>query len=90
MLTFVVTERRTVHTIDYTGNKSISKSEILDRFKERNVSLTSGIAVRSRESAAREERVQEYEAERGHQYATVTPQTPAGAAGRRGCHFRDR
>ncbi|MBV9939530.1 MAG: hypothetical protein JO150_13565, partial [Acidobacteriaceae bacterium] len=35
ILRFVVTERRTVHTIDYTGNKSISKSEILDRFKER-------------------------------------------------------
>ena len=35
ILRFVVTERRTVHTIDYTGNKSISKSEILDRFKDR-------------------------------------------------------
>src|SRR6185437_10895118 len=39
ILRFVVTERRTVHTIDYTGNKSISKSEILDRFKDRHVSL---------------------------------------------------
>ncbi len=37
ILRFVVTERRTVHTIDYTGNKSISKSEILDRLKERKV-----------------------------------------------------
>ena len=27
-------------TIDYTGNKSISKSEILDRFKERKVNLS--------------------------------------------------
>ena len=35
ILRFVITERRTVHTIDYTGNKSMSKSEILDRFKER-------------------------------------------------------
>ena len=40
ILTFVVTERRTVHTIDYVGNKSISKSEILDRFKERKVALS--------------------------------------------------
>ncbi|MBV8068258.1 MAG: hypothetical protein JO270_00035, partial [Acidobacteriaceae bacterium] len=40
ILRFVVTERRTVHTIDYTGNKSISKSEILDRFKDRHVNLT--------------------------------------------------
>ena len=40
LLRFVVVERRTVHTIDYSGNKSISKSEILDRFKERKVNLT--------------------------------------------------
>jgi len=74
ILRFVVTERRTVHTIDYTGNKSISKSEILDRFKERHVTLTPesqydpGKVQRARNVLA------EYEAERGHQYATVTPQ----------------
>jgi outer membrane protein insertion porin family len=74
ILRFVVTERRTVHVIDYTGNKSITKSEILDRFKERHVNL-------SPESNFDPGRVQhaknvlvEYEAERGHQYATVTPQ----------------
>ncbi|MBV8710008.1 MAG: outer membrane protein assembly factor BamA [Acidobacteriaceae bacterium] len=74
ILRFVVTERRTVHTIDYTGNKSISKSEILDRFKERKVALT----PESQYDPGRVQRaknvIQEYEAERGHQYATVTPQ----------------
>ena len=74
LLRFVVTERRTVHTIDYTGNKSISKSEILDRFKDRKVSLS----PESQYDPGRVQRaknvLQEYEAERGHQYATVTPQ----------------
>ncbi|MBV9612574.1 MAG: outer membrane protein assembly factor BamA, partial [Acidobacteriaceae bacterium] len=74
ILRFVVTERRTVHTIDYSGNKSISKSEILDRFKERKVNLT----PESQYDPGRVQRaknvLQEYEAERGHQYATVTPQ----------------
>ncbi|MBV8827802.1 MAG: outer membrane protein assembly factor BamA, partial [Acidobacteriaceae bacterium] len=74
ILRFVVTERRTVHTIDYTGNKSISKSEILDRFKERKVNLT----PESQYDPGRVQRaknvLQEYEAERGHQYAIVTPQ----------------
>jgi outer membrane protein insertion porin family len=74
ILTFNVVERRTVHTIDYSGNKSISKSEILDRFKERKVNLS----PESQYDPGRVQRaknvLQEYEAERGHQYATVTPQ----------------
>ncbi len=74
ILRFVVTERRTVHTIDYSGNKSISKSEILDRFKDRKVNLS----PESQYDPGRVQRaknvLQEYEAERGHQYATVTPQ----------------
>ncbi|HWF47279.1 MAG TPA: outer membrane protein assembly factor BamA [Bryobacteraceae bacterium] len=74
ILTFVVTERRTVHTIDYVGNKSISKSEILDRFKERKVALS----PESQYDPGRVQRaknvIQEYEAERGHQYASVVPE----------------
>ena len=74
VLTFVVTERRTVHTIDYTGNKSISKSEILDRFKERHVNLTPESQYDPGKVQRAKNVLQEYEAERGHQYATVTPQ----------------
>ncbi len=74
ILRFVVTERRTVHTIDYTGNKSISKSEILDRFKERKVSLTPESQYDPGKVQHAKNVLQEYEAERGHQYAIVTPQ----------------
>lgn len=74
LLRFVVTERRTVHTIDYSGNKSISKSEILDRFKERKVNLTPESQYDPGKVQRARNVLQEYEAERGHQYASVTPQ----------------
>ncbi len=74
ILQFVVTERRTVHTIDYTGNKSISKSEILDRFKDRHVNLSPESTFDPGKVQAAKNVLLEYEAERGHQYATVTPQ----------------
>ena len=71
---FVLTERRVIRSIHYTGNKSISESEILDRFKERKVGLT----VEQQYDPGRVQRaatvIKEYEAERGHQYATVDPQ----------------
>ncbi|HEY7211039.1 MAG TPA: outer membrane protein assembly factor BamA [Bryobacteraceae bacterium] len=74
ILTFYVTERRTVHVIDYTGNKSITKSEILDRFKERHVNLSPESQFDPGKVQRAKNVLQEYEAERGHQYATVTPQ----------------
>lgn len=74
ILTFVVTERRTVHTIDYTGNKSISKSEILDRFKDQKVSLTPESQYDPGKVQRAKNVLQDFLAERGHQYATVTPQ----------------
>ncbi len=74
VLRFVVTERRTVHVIDYTGNKSITKSEILDRFKERHVSLSPESQFDPGKVQRAKNVLAEYEAERGHQYATVTPQ----------------
>jgi outer membrane protein insertion porin family len=74
ILRFVVTERRTVHVIDYTGNKSISKSEILDRFKERHVNLSPESQFDPGKVQRAKNVLEEYEAERGHQYATVTPQ----------------
>ena len=74
ILRFVVTERRTVHTIDYTGNKSISKSEILDRFKDRKVNLSPESQFDPGKVQRAKNVLQEYLAERGRQYATVTPQ----------------
>jgi outer membrane protein insertion porin family len=74
ILRFIVTERRTVHTIDYTGNKSITKSEILDRFKDRKVNLSPESQFDPGKVQRAKNVLQEYLAERGHQYATVTPQ----------------
>ncbi len=74
ILRFVVTERRTVHTIDYAGNKSITKSEILDRFKERKVSLSPESQYDPGKVQRARNVIQEYESERGHQYASVVPQ----------------
>jgi len=74
ILRFVVVERPVVRTIKYEGNKSISVSEILDRFKERKVGLS--VEQQYDQNKVQRARVvlQEYEAERGHQYATVTPE----------------
>lgn len=74
ILRFVVTERRVVHTVDYSGNKSISKSDILDRFKDRKLGLTPESQFDPGKVQAAKNILQDFEAERGHQFATVTPQ----------------
>jgi outer membrane protein insertion porin family len=70
---FVLTERQIVRTITYEGFKSLSVSEILDRFKERKVGLT----VESMYDPSKVQRarvvLQEYLAERGRQFAEVEP-----------------
>lgn len=81
ILRFVVTERRIIHTINYTGNKSISQSDILDRFKDRKVALAPESQYDPGKIQYAKNVLQEFEAERGHQYATVTPeirQVPPG------------
>ncbi len=71
---FVVQERRVVRSIKYDGMKSVTISEILDRFKERKV----GLQVESQYDPNRVQRaanvLKEYLAERGRQFATVTPE----------------
>ncbi len=70
---FVVTERRVVRTIRYEGNKSATLSDILERFKERNVGLT----VESRYDPTTVNKavyvLRELLGERGRQYAEITP-----------------
>src|SRR6188768_657905 len=70
ILRFVVVERRIVRSIKYDGAKSVTVSEILDRFKERRVGLT----VESQYDPNKVQRaavvLKEYLAERGRQYAT--------------------
>lgn len=74
IIRFVVVERRVVRTIKYEGNKSVTVSEILDRFKERRV----GLSVEQQYDQARVARatqvLKEFLSERGRQFATVTPQ----------------
>ncbi len=71
---FVVTERRVIRSIEYPGAKSVTVSEILDRFKERKV----GLSVESQYDPNKVQHaavvLKEYLAERGRQYATVEPQ----------------
>ena len=74
ILRFVVTERRVVRTIKYENMKSVTQSEVLDRFKERKVGLT----VESQYDPNKVQRaavvLKEYLAERGRQFATVDPE----------------
>jgi outer membrane protein insertion porin family len=74
IIRFLVTERRVVRSIKYDGMKSITVSEILDRFKERKV----GLQVEQQYDPNRVQRaanvLKEYLSERGRQFATVTPE----------------
>ncbi|HTT62870.1 MAG TPA: outer membrane protein assembly factor BamA [Bryobacteraceae bacterium] len=74
ILRFVVTERRVVRSIKYENIKSVTVSEILDRFKERKV----GLSVESQYDPNKVQRaavvIKEYLAERGRQFATVEPE----------------
>jgi outer membrane protein insertion porin family len=74
LIRFVVTERRVIRSIHYTGHKSVSESEILDRFKERKVGLTVEQQYDPGKVQYAASVLKDYEAERGHQYATVEPQ----------------
>ena len=73
IVTFVITERRVVRSIDYQGIHSVTVSEILDRFKERKV----GLSVESQYDPNKVQRaavvLKEFLGERGRQYATVDP-----------------
>jgi len=70
----VVVERQVVRTIKYEGVKSITVSEILDRFKERRV----GLSVESQYDPNKVQRavtvLRDFLAERGRQFAKVEPQ----------------
>jgi outer membrane protein insertion porin family len=74
ILRYIITERRVVRSINYEGNKSLTVSEILDRFKERKV----GLSVESQYDPNKVQHaavvIREYLAERGRQFATVQPE----------------
>ena len=74
IIRFVVVERPVVRSITYEGNKSVTVSDILDRYKERKVGLT----VESQYDPAKVQRAKnvlmELLGEHGHQYAKVNPE----------------
>jgi len=74
IITFIVTERPVVRTIKYDGLKSITTSEILDRFKERRVGLTPESTYDRNKVQRAQVVLQDYLAERGRQFATVMPE----------------
>lgn len=73
IIRFVLTERRIVRSIKYEGIKSITVSEILDRFKDRRV----GLSVETQYDPNRIQRatnvLREFLSERGRQFANVEP-----------------
>jgi outer membrane protein insertion porin family len=71
---FVVVERRVIRTINYPGMKSITVSEILDRFKERKVGLSTEAQYDPNKVQRARNVLIEYLAERGRQFATVEPE----------------
>lgn len=70
---FVVVERPVVRTLEFVGAKTVTTSDILERFRDRRV----GLSVESQFDPNRLQRavvvLQELLAERGRQFATVTP-----------------
>jgi outer membrane protein insertion porin family len=74
VLRFNLTERRVVRSIKYDGNKSITVSEILDRFKERHVGLSVEQQYEQSRVARATQVLKEFLSEKGRQFALVTPQ----------------
>lgn len=74
IIRYNLTERRVVRSIKYEGAKSVTISEILDRFKERKV----GLSVEAQYDPNKVQRasivLREFLAERGRQFATVEPE----------------
>jgi outer membrane protein insertion porin family len=71
---FVVTERPVIRDIKYEGAKSVSTSDILDRFKERKVGLTVESMYDPNVVNHAAVVLKELLAEHGHQFAMVTPE----------------
>jgi outer membrane protein insertion porin family len=84
IVTFILVERPVIRTFDFDGLKSIQKSEILDRFKERKVGLSADSQYDPNKVQHATVVLQEYLAERGRQFASVDPQLhqvpPAGVS----------
>jgi len=70
---FYVVERPIIRRIEYRGNKSITESDILDRFKDRKVGLSVEGQFDPTKIKKAEVAIKELESEHGHQFAVVKP-----------------
>ena len=73
ILRFVVSERRTIRSIDYVGIHSVTVSDILDRFKDHKVGLSTDSPYDPAKIARAVVELKDFLGERGHEYAVVTP-----------------
>jgi len=71
IVTFHVLERPTIRRIEYKGNKSVSESDILDRFKEAKLALTQDSQFDATKIKKAEVLLIELLGEHGRQFATV-------------------
>jgi outer membrane protein insertion porin family len=74
ILTYVVVERPVIRDIKYEGMKSASTSDVLDRFKERKVGLVVESQYDPNVINHAAVVLKELLSERGHEFATVTPE----------------
>jgi len=74
VITFVVVERPVIRDIKYEGLKSASTSDVLDRFKERKVGLVVESQYDPNVINHAAVVLKELISERGHVFATVTPE----------------
>ena len=68
---FHVREKPTIRSLEYKGMKSVTISEVLERFRERRVSLTPQSQYEPQRVRRAEVVIREFLAERGRQYAKV-------------------
>ncbi len=73
IITFYVTERPTIRRIVYKGNKSVSESDILDKFKDAKVGLTIESQFDPTRIKKAEVVLKELLAEHGRQFAVIKP-----------------
>ncbi len=74
VIRFRLVERRVVRSIKYEGLKSLQISDVLDRFKERHVGLSVETQYDPNKIQHAVVVLKDYLAERGRQFATVTPE----------------
>jgi len=70
---FYVVERPIIRRIEYHGIKSITESDILDRFKDRKVGLSVEGQFDPTKIKKAEVAIKDLESEHGHQFAVVKP-----------------